>query len=55
LTIHNDLGIKTVEEEAAILYKRFYNKLENHENPLKRLTYSVTSWKFPSQAEKKMV
>jgi len=34
MTLHKDLGIKTVEEEAAIFYKRFYNKLENHENPL---------------------
>jgi len=33
-TLHKDLGIKTVEEEAAIFYKRFYNKLEKHENPL---------------------
>ncbi|KAL4136334.1 hypothetical protein QTP88_007882 [Uroleucon formosanum] len=34
MTLHKDLGIKTVEEEAAIFYKHFYNKLENHENPL---------------------
>ncbi|KAL4082780.1 hypothetical protein QTP88_029611 [Uroleucon formosanum] len=34
MTLHKDLGIKTVEEEAAIFYKHFYNKLEDHENPL---------------------
>ncbi|KAL4156016.1 hypothetical protein QTP88_000051 [Uroleucon formosanum] len=34
MTLHKDLGIKTVEEEAAIFYKQFYNKLEDHENPL---------------------
>ncbi|KAF0750690.1 Uncharacterized protein FWK35_00026149 [Aphis craccivora] len=34
MTLHKDLDIKTVEEEAAVFYKRFYNKLENHENPL---------------------
>jgi len=34
MTLYKDLGIKTVEEEAATFYKRFYNKLENHENPL---------------------
>jgi len=32
MTLHKDLGIKTVEEEAAVFYKRFYNELENHEN-----------------------
>ena len=34
LTLHKDLGTKTVEEEAAVFYKRFYIRLENHENPL---------------------
>ena len=34
LTLHKDLCMKTVEEKAAIFYKRFYIKLKNHENPL---------------------
>jgi len=34
LTLNKDLGVKTVEEEAAVFYKLFYIKLENRENPL---------------------
>jgi len=34
LTLHKDLCIKTVEKEAVVFYKRFYNRLENHDNPL---------------------
>ena len=33
-TLHTDLKIKTVKEEAAIYYKRFHNQLATHSNPL---------------------
>lgn len=34
LTLRKDVGIKTVEKEAAVFYKRFYIRLEDDENPL---------------------
>lgn len=34
LILHKDLGIKTVADEAAVVYKHFYIRLENHENPV---------------------
>ncbi|KAL4091805.1 hypothetical protein QTP88_026434 [Uroleucon formosanum] len=34
LTLHNDLKIKTVHEEAVTYYKRFHSKLPSHTNPL---------------------
>lgn len=42
LTFPKDLGIKTVEEEAAIFYKRFYIRLENHEYSLIKIFYIPT-------------
>jgi len=34
LTLHTDLKIKTVHEEAVTYYKRFHSKLPSHTNPL---------------------
>lgn len=34
MTLYKELGVKTVEEETAVFYKRFCIKLENHKNPL---------------------
>ncbi|KAF0708307.1 Uncharacterized protein FWK35_00038769, partial [Aphis craccivora] len=34
LTLHNDLKIKTVLDEAKCFYKRFHIKLPFHPNPL---------------------
>lgn len=34
LTLHTDLKIKTVHEEAVTFYKRFHSKLPSHTNPL---------------------
>jgi len=42
LTLHNDLHIKTTEEESAVYYKRFFSRLVNHENPLIRKLNSLT-------------
>jgi hypothetical protein len=33
-TLHSDLNIKTVKEEAITCYKRFHNRLASHSNPL---------------------
>lgn len=33
-TLHTDLKIKTVKEEAVTYYKRFHNRLATHSNPL---------------------
>ncbi|KAL4098126.1 hypothetical protein QTP88_022788 [Uroleucon formosanum] len=33
-TLHVDLKIKSVKEEAVTYYKRFYNRLSSHPNPL---------------------
>lgn len=34
LTLHNDLHIKSIEEESVSFYKRFFSRLANHNNPL---------------------
>ena len=34
ITLHSDLKLKTVHEEAIIFYKRFHSKLHSHSNPL---------------------
>ena len=33
-TIHSDLKIKTIHEEAKAFYKRIFHKLPSHPNPL---------------------
>jgi len=33
-TLHSDLKIKTIHEEAKSYYKRFFNKLPSNPNPL---------------------
>jgi hypothetical protein len=33
-TLHRDLKMKTIHEEAKTYYKRFFNKLSGHSNPL---------------------
>uniref|UniRef100_A0A2H8TKI9 Putative RNA-directed DNA polymerase from transposon X-element n=1 Tax=Melanaphis sacchari TaxID=742174 RepID=A0A2H8TKI9_9HEMI len=33
-TLHTDLKMKTIHEEAKTFYKRFFNKLSGHSNPL---------------------
>jgi hypothetical protein len=34
LILHNDLHVKTIEEESVLFYKRFFSYLANHNNPL---------------------
>jgi len=33
-TLHKDLSIKTVTEEATRFYKNFHTRLKTHQNPL---------------------
>jgi hypothetical protein len=41
-TLHSDLKLKTINDEAKIFYKRFHSHLNNHPNPLiKNLTTPV--------------
>jgi len=42
LTLHNDLHVKTIEEESVIYYKRFFSRLANHINPLIRNLNTLT-------------
>lgn len=42
LTLHNDLRMKSIEEESVIFYKRFFSRLNNHENPLIQSLNSLT-------------
>jgi len=42
LTVHHDLVITSVEDGAAIFYKRFFSKLENHQNPLIKDLHTLT-------------
>jgi len=42
LTLHQDLVIKSVEEEAAVFYKKFFSELENHQNPLIKDLHTLT-------------
>ena len=41
-TLHNDLHMKTVNEEARIFYTRFHKKLQTHSNPLIKDLYILT-------------
>jgi hypothetical protein len=34
LTLHNDLHVKSIEEESVLSYKRFFSRLGNHNNPI---------------------
>uniref|UniRef100_A0A2S2QCQ0 Putative RNA-directed DNA polymerase n=1 Tax=Sipha flava TaxID=143950 RepID=A0A2S2QCQ0_9HEMI len=34
ITIHSDLKMKTVQEEAKAHYKRFHNRISSNKNPL---------------------
>lgn len=41
-TLHSDLKLKTINDEAKIFYKRFHSHLNNHTNPLiKKLATST--------------
>jgi len=33
-TLHNDLHIRTIEDETRIFYTRFHKRLQSHHNPL---------------------
>lgn len=41
-TLHKDLAMKTVKEEAVDFYKRFHNRLQTHQNPLIKSLYTHT-------------
>jgi len=50
-TLHNDL--KTIEEESAVFYKRFFSRLGNHGNPLIKKSDSLTLPENPRRRLKK--
>ena len=41
-TLHKDLAMKTVTDEAVVFYKRFHNRLQTHQNPLIKSLYTQT-------------
>lgn len=53
LTLHNDMRMKTVEEESVIYYKRFFSHLANHKNPLIRNLNTATLPETPRRRLKR--
>ncbi|VVC34165.1 Endonuclease/exonuclease/phosphatase,Reverse transcriptase domain [Cinara cedri] len=53
LTLHNDLHMKTIEEESVIYYKRFFSRLANHTNPLIRNLNTLTLPEAPRRRLKR--
>jgi len=53
LTLHNDMRMKTVEEESVIYYKRFFSHLANHKNPLIRNLNTLTLPETPRRRLKR--
>jgi len=49
-TLHTDLKIKTIKEEAATYYKRFHNRLATHSNPLVKTLSSIV---IPGEKKKR--
>lgn len=47
-TLHTDLQIKTVHEEAVNFYKRFHSELPSHTNPL---ISNLTSLTIPGKVD----
>jgi hypothetical protein len=43
LTLHNDLHMRTIVEEARIFYTRFHKRLQTHPNPLIKISLFVHS------------
>ncbi|KAF0732559.1 zinc finger MYM-type protein 6-like, partial [Aphis craccivora] len=41
-TLHQDLGILPVVTEVKLFYKRFFDRLENHPNPLIKKSYILS-------------
>jgi hypothetical protein len=53
-TLHKDLTMKTVTEEATDFYKRFHNRLKTHQNPLIKSLYTQTRYtRKPRTSSKK--
>lgn len=56
LNLHQDFVIKSIEREPTIFYKRFFSKLENHQNPLvKNLRTLTLPGNLGRRLKKKMV
>ncbi|VVC41248.1 Reverse transcriptase domain [Cinara cedri] len=53
LILHNDLHMKTIEEESVIYYKRFFSRLANHTNPLIRNLNTLTLPEAPRRRLKR--
>jgi hypothetical protein len=52
-TLHKDLTMKIVTEEAVDFYKRFHNHLQTHQNPLIKNLYTQTIPRNPGRFSKK--
>jgi len=50
-TLHTDLKLKTVQEEAKCFYKRFHNRLSSHLNPL---INNLSSFSIPGSPPRRL-